>query len=1014
MKAILLTVLLGLLLGACTEEAAPRAIASLRGADELTFVCAREIDGELRGVSLDRCSPTAQDSSLRLYTLVTQPESGEVAVVDFSGCASPWDCGGRVLDLEHTQPGVNFLPVGAEPVDIVSTPGGTASFVAVAEPGREGIFGLPTSCVGPRPRGAAIRDVRTWPACRLPAAPGAMAMLAGSAEQGCEQPEAAVSDVECPADLSLERVPRGARKLVVAMPQLGQLWVLDAQRLLNRAPGSFEACEPEQVLDLHDELGWTADEEDGGQQCFAHQPLHPPQAAAATPLPVDFAQGEERLYVADSGAPLVHVLDTSNACQLRFVEPLQPTSVEYPETRVTTRRVALSPVTPSGKRFVYAVDNSPNELAGTIMVFDVSQGATQRTPIVRPRSQNNLSEPPDRIRFNQEVRDVTFGAQDWPIVDTQSGIAYRGLACDPDPNASGPATQYRPNRSGTGASPAKLRGVFAFAALHTGFVAVIDVEDLDAPCRRPAAVNPQDTEDKRGCRGDAWDEPLLDEDGNPTVTDEVSCQIVQPHRVRSARLAAHRSGGAAAALRYFPRLRADDGTSLSVDQTSQGRRYPHLLGFPWEEHDMPASVRVGSSVYSTDGAATERLVLNPARAERNHVLLPESEPRAYLSGVNTASVVFEGLLGPQFSAAIELTDGATLLEQLPERPGPSGVREGRSYAVIEGGHSAEFCGVGIEDEPTMGLRGMTSLFGPGAQWAELDDDQRAAVEQFASTHADYVEMVQELLPRDDPYWTGEGASCGAELSDAAGRPLCERFFGTAEFPDPRREFRVLRAFNDQLVIEPRRASSEREREAGLELLQCCFPEAPGLVARAGRHWVYRDGSGFRHDVRANPATLACERIEACDYFRYRHGRVFEVSCDGDDCDSVGPSQLIDEDGEAWGYEAQICVIDGVPVSADALQPPCMVDALTGRFAIYRGDEPSQKGMAFNWQTSGGFEPLTVSLVVNARTQTSSPRSIEFLPQLNQLIVTDGGSVGVVSVGLRTAEGGPGMVVRVAN
>lgn len=1013
MKAILLTVILGLLLGACTEEAAPRAIASLRGADELAFICAREINGELRGVSLDRCSPNADDASLRLYTLVTQPESGEVAVVSFSGCASPWDCGGRVLDLEYTQPGVNFLPVGAEPVDIVSTPGGVASFVAVAEPGREGIFGLPTSCVGPRQRGAAIRDLRTWPACRLPSAPGSLAMVTGSDEQGCEVPVEAADDVECPADLRVERAPRGARKLVVAMPELGQLWVLDAQRLLNRAPGSFEDCQPEQVLDLHENLEVT---EDGGAapQCFAHQPLYPPQAVEVSPVPADFAQSEDRLYVADLRAPVVHVLDTSDACNLRFTDPLQPTSVEYPETRVTTRRVAVSPVTASGQRFVYAVDNSPNELAGTIMVFDVSTGVAQRTPIVRPRSEYNLSEPPDRIRFNQEVRDVTFGTQDWPIVDTQTGIAYRGLACDPDPGASGPATEYRPNRSGTGASPAKLRGVFAFAALHTGFVAVIDVEDLDAPCRRPAAVNPLDVEDKRGCRADGWTEALLDEDGNPTVTDEASCQVVQPHRVRSARLVAARSGGAAAALRYFPRLRAQDGTSLSVDQTSQGRRYPHLLGFPWPEWDMPETVRVGSAAYATDGAASERLVLDPTRSERNHLLLPQSEPRAYLPGVNTASVVFEGLLGPDFQAAVELTDGATLLERLPERPGPSRIREDRSYAVLEGGYSAEYCAIGVEDEPTMGLRGVTSLFGPEVEWGELDEGQRQAAEQFADTHTDYVEVVQELLPRDDPYWAGEGASCGADLADSSGRALCERFFGSAELPDPRREFRVLRAFNDQLVVEPRRASGERERQAGLELLQCCFPEAPALVPRAGRQWVYRDGSGFRHDVRANPETLACERIEACDYFRYRHGRVFEVACDGDACDSVGPSRLFDEDGEAVGYEAQVCVVDGVPLEAEALQPPCMIDALTGRFAIYRGDEPSQKGMGFNWQTSGGFEPLTVSLVVNARTQTSSPRSIEFLPQLNHLIVADGGSVGVVSVGLRTAEGGPGMVVRVAN
>ena len=44
--------------------------------------------------------------------------------------------------------------------------------VGVHEVGREGIFALPTSCIVPREPDEPLRDIRTWPACRLPAAPG--------------------------------------------------------------------------------------------------------------------------------------------------------------------------------------------------------------------------------------------------------------------------------------------------------------------------------------------------------------------------------------------------------------------------------------------------------------------------------------------------------------------------------------------------------------------------------------------------------------------------------------------------------------------------------------------------------------------------------------------------------------------------------------------------------------------------------------------------------------------------
>jgi hypothetical protein len=66
-------------------------------------------------------------------------------------------------------------------------------------------------------------------------------------------------------------------------------------------------------------------------------------------------------------------------------------------------------------------------------------------------------------------------------------------------------------------------------------------------------------------------------------------------------------------------------------------------------------------------------------------------------------------------------------------------------------------------------------------------------------------------------------------------------------------------------------------------------------------------------------------------------------------------------------------------------------------------------MQFTWSTSGGFTPLAVDLfaVADFRT-TTSPQKIVFVPQINRLIVADGGSTGLFMVGLRRRDGGPGL------
>ncbi len=1036
LKALLKAFFVSLPLVACTQTTDPQATPSLRGTSDVSFICAAyDADGNLVGRPPDSC-PRYYDSSEEraLFALAAQRETGEVALVDMSRCDNGARCSGRVRDLEPTQPGINFMAVGAEPVSIVSTPGGMASFVAVAEPGREGIYGLPTSCVGPRPDGAAYRDLRTWPACRLPAAPGSVEILVDKSRQtDCSGASGVPAEGrECPADLRQEFVEPGRRKLLVTLPSMGQLLVLDAQTVLNGAPGQFDECSVEQVLQLGVELpsgdveqAVPEDLQTDDASCLPQSFTYGPLAGEFSAEPSDVSQVDGRIYLSDASAPVIHVVDTEDACALEELPPLLPRSYTRPESVVTTRRLAVSPMTTQGQQFIYAVDGSDTGLAGSLMIFDVTPGRTQRTPILRPRSDYVSQEPPDRIRFDQEVRDVEFASQDFPETDPATGVGVEGLLCDPDPDATGASTLYRPNSDGTGAGPLKLRGVFAFAALHSGYVTVIDVEDLDAPCRRHKVANPSDEPNIHGCFGDDQSgEFELEDGGIVTVSNESSCNVVVPHRARSATYFHTGSNGTEPFLRSFPQLRSGDGTSLAVDRTERGKGHPRLLGVnftPGEgagrQSEGDASVLVGATEYVNQPSAADRLMLDPALSERNSTILPFIEPRAYggASGLNT--VTYEGTVRPFGQALYSIADSEALTHT-----GLSGV-----YGVFDGGQNAEFCGFGIEDELVMRGRGAEMM--PSADAALL--------EEFGYAYSDYVDIVQKLLPKDDPYWDDEGRSCGRDYQSGGdtldGRSVCELFFGTPDLPDRHRELRVVRAFADRLIVEPRQFSSRGERNATLDLVDCCFPGGVDFIVRASRQWVRRDGGSFAHPIRANVDTLACEK-DCGPMARFRNGRAFEVSCDdGSDNDDTTPDDGLCADNaegadvigpRAFGGEdeedelenelsrALTCVIDAHP--GGGIQPggpgsECIYDSLTARFVIYRGLAPSQRDMQFAWNTFGGFLPLSVDLFDAVRYRTTTmPERLHYIPSVNWLAVADGGTTGVSFVGLKGTNGGPGV------
>jgi hypothetical protein len=968
----------------CTQEPPPSQFRSLEASGDLSFICVtenfepremRDCPDQDPGVDLER---------RRVVTLVTQTTRGEVALVDTSS---------GVVDVERSIPGFNFLPVGAQPIDIVSTPGSTATFVGVGEVGHEGIFALPTRCIGPRDKEDAPRDITSWPACRLPTTPGDMAVLvdppdeAGVVRSSCgalggTSPEAlARNDSACSADLSGELDPPGRRKLLVALPEWGELAVIDAQWLLDRPPGTYEPCVFDERLALAVDLPSTGiSQRPPPDLDVSACPLpglnHGPRPETFSSRPAGFALAEDRsqLYVADREAPVIHVLDTSDPCNLAELPPLLAASFVDPNRVVTTHKVAVSPLTRDARRFLYAIDQDDN---GSLMIFDVSEGSADRTPLIRPRSAEFPFEPPDRIAFGAPAKDVAFGYHERALRDPPLGSAIDGILCDPDPRAAegSPGALRRPARDfSTGAGPFELRGIFAFAALSTGQIAVIDVEDWDAPCRRPIHPNPGPVEDFRGCANDPTGFRFYTAGGEdpsapPTVTDEVSCQVVQPHRARSQNVMINTPElrAAAPALTTMPQLVSKVGRRLPTDQSEEGRTYPKMLGVDFSS-EHPAQVYV-QSVLRTRGADGD-LVIDPALAEESSLVLSFAEPRAYAAAEQFLAT-YEGIV-------------------IGERPAARLVRKNSVEALlIDSG--IVFCDAGVEGVD---------------QIREYAEELGADIGAFSEAHADFVVIKSSIPDEDSAYWrTGIGATCGGASPDQPGasHAQCRALLGTAEAPNDRRALKVRISARSELTVKPVGNLSRADQEQVLDLLACCFPEPVSYEVRASRHWIVRGSvTGFRHRVTTNPFTGECF-VDRCNPLRARFvGRAFEISCPAEGC-PVDVEDGLPVIGEAVNGDA--CVTSNPGVDYKVRGEPgygCVFSDQKTSFAIYRGLRKSERDMTFAWEAVGGFTAMAADLRLIGGAQTV-PVSMSFVPELGALALTDGAQKGVAFLPLSSFD-----------
>jgi hypothetical protein len=973
----------------CTQKPPNQTLPSLERSSAASFLCLAPGGA---GRDIDSCPDwDPNDNETRyIYAMVMQTGRGEVAAVNLSLAVA--------VDENPIVPGYQFLPVGANPKDIVSTPGGVATFVSAEEgPSKSGIYALPSTCIPPPSSSELPRDLTSYPACALQSAPEHMVLLvdppdaSGQLRPACSAPYDTVTgkgiepDVNrgtlCPAaDLGQEKNHRGRRKLLVSMPALGGLALIDAQWLLNQPPGSFEPCQIEAWIPLKVEVNQGVSQvvppdlqpppgspPDCGSTVLNYGPITGTHRA----MPNQMALADHLLLVTESSktAPVVHRLDVSDPCAIRELDPLLPKSFEQPgRTEFPTGAVAVGPTTTTGQRFAYVVDEGENA-SGTLMVFDLT--ASDRTPLVRPNSGLSPFEAVDRITFASPVVSVEMVLHDMPNTDPTTGLVPIGQFCDPNPSTPAAAlgASYRQSADRkTGANPGRLRGVFGLAALRSGQIAVIDVEDFDAPCRRPMLANQGPTPNFQGCAGDPVAGFFTSDQtaaGPRTVTDEVSCNMVEPHRVRSGfnMVSGTQTGVHAPSLRSLPRLRSSAAATLPTDQSPQGVKNPKVLAVNYDS-TTAAQVYVGTNLYLAQlpGGPTvppnNLLPTDPNTATNSSVSFWLQEPRAFPPGEDV-NLTYEGAVTGERTAGFLRLSGTDSNNLLTDDAGG-------------------FCSRGVEDQDLARQRG-TAL---GVQGSDL--------EAFTSLHADYLQITADLPAEDDTYWSNPqsvGYTCGNQGS-GNGYSACLETFGSRTTPEVTRDFLIEEAYENRLVITPRAGG---DVAATFQSVYCCFGagQAVAYRVRAGDQWIYAGSvSGFLHDVMAGPGPdYRCRR--SCSPRRAKFkSRVLEVV------------RLVDDKTPADCLPGQ-CVVPACqlkpepgPIPSDSA---CVFQNLTTRLAVYRGQARSQRDMAFGWQYSGGFTPLNINLLTE--TGNVIPEWMRYVPQIGQIALADGSSEGLALISL---------------
>jgi hypothetical protein len=873
---LLAALVAGVIVGSSSCAASPpnSPIRSFEGAQKVAVVCLRVND--TLGIPLDEtlppfgpvpqgeCAPVPSFTNgatlaNHLFALVTQTVRGEVAVVDLTG--------GGIVDEDRSTPGINFIPVGSNPTDVVVAPDAMLTFVSTASR-IPAIYTIPNSRIlGDTINTAAAPLLLTsLTACSLPEPPLALGIVPlpapstdGGAAEGGSADGGTSGDAGDAGDAAPAAAPVSYAIVAVLGGSAGGTVVTinpNLSGLIGGTPGSLPACSISGTVALSSSLppSWApgppwpdgvpytdagsvtdaqppqgpacigtpvfvGPQEDGGAEAglvvegpeagtdagstgasfpLSFGPLNPP-----SPRGMVMRSDVPLAYVADDTIPVIHVIDFSVPSAPHELEPLLATSLAQPSRQVHVGGLAISPPTREYLIYLYAIDSSD----GSLMIYDVTDPVTSpHLPQIRPHPELNPFEPVDRISFSSPVAAVAFIQHDWVVPANVANPnlaypvnAYTGLLCNPNQNAHpnaltfndfgayyrvDQAPQIQPQATALN-FPNRLRGIFAFATLSNGTIAAIDVDDWDAPCRRPdpmavgqlpgvfdggaitgvldipqqAPVSPTDLDPYHAPETYSQDPSLAE---SPAVTLESFFPVSAPHRVRSSVLLRNdpTAGNHAPNLVGTPTLVDMNGSPVSPTTASAvvmgsttfspvllpttlppGWIDPTTLSNPTEPD--PANVST-LPVTGTLGSAGDPAVAG--------VRLSFDDPTATQN--QDWTVTYEGVLptstsDPQTGARGIVADVTSTI--------PAGL-PGAYTTLTFTTSGTNLCSVGIEDWTIGQARAAQVLAAVKTQKLPVPPQFL----QLASWTTDYILLSDDIPTQDDPYWTVNAPPAGAE------------------------------------------------------------------------------------------------------------------------------------------------------------------------------------------------------------------------------------------------------------
>lgn len=701
----------------------------------------------------------------------------------------------------------------------------------------------------------------------------------------------------------------------------------------------------------------------------ACEPLPIVNDAGPTPLPlgpldpprlVSVVRDDQTLYVADEGVPLIHVIDLSTPGAPRELPPLIASSAIDPSRAVQVRELAISPATRDYKRYLYAVDR----IEGSIMVFDVTDPASkQRTPLTRPHPELNPFQPIDRIAFSSPVVSVAFARHDVPL-GLKNGVrvptSASGVLCNPNQNLdSNPELDqgfyYRANSTDPGQDigPRRLRGVFGFATLANGQVLTIDVDDWDSPCRRPRDLS---SDVVNNARTRSNDSDLVPDQPAPSSPNDLDPYHAPKRRVGQAELDLTVTNEV-----YFP---------MSAPHTLRSE-----ILVRQDDTSGPQQARVQGAATVTTSAGVILSQVGP-----DSINTPLLAPPHF--GLEDQQVHIDQDWSITYEGAIPGFDGISATVDTDDNY--------RSLTLKQA--QGRFCSKGVEDW-SLGIERTNAI--AIALGKKSNQALPLGSERLMS---DYVQLTEDILPADDPYW-GLSQTCWDPALDTASRrqDACSRTFGAASEENPQRDFPIIEAYDDRLVLGRFYSPVPTRREVVykdpgdanaqiMKLMQCCFHRQVRFKVRTGQLW-----SAVGEGVGAGPGT-------GVGFFSHlttdAAGRCV-TSCDPRESLLNGRLPTIPSVADGEGPARREQTLLGVDRNSPLGMRNPMFD--TRMVGGSNGALPT-RDTVYKFSTRGQFRALFVS--IGGSSISVNPQSMRFIEPLNQMAVVDGASQGLVLIDLR--------------